>query len=135
MPQIAAQKRVGLAEQARVLKDSFFLGNIALSVVVFTAMSTAYTYLADTLQHVAMMPASQIGGWLMGFGVLGLFGNWIGGKLVERGPLFATAIATLVLGVGMAAIAPFAPSHSWLVLALAAWVLPTRLSIRSARCG
>lgn len=121
MPKIAQPKKVGLVDQARVLKDSFFLGNIALSVVVFTAMFTAYTYLADTLQHVAMMPASQVGWWLMGFGVLGLFGNWLGGKLVERGPLFATAIATVVLGVGMAAVTPVAPSHGWLVLALAVW--------------
>jgi predicted MFS family arabinose efflux permease len=121
MPDIAQSKRVGLMDQARVLRDSFFLGNIALSVLVFTAMFTAYTYLADTLQHVAMMPASQVGWWLMGFGVFGLLGNWLGGKLVERGPLFATAIATVVLGTGMAAITPLASSHGWLVVALAAW--------------
>jgi predicted MFS family arabinose efflux permease len=121
MPKLAQSKKVGLLDQARVLKDAFFLGNIALSVLVFTAMFTAYTYLADTLQQVAMMPASQVGWWLMGFGVLGLFGNWLGGKLVERGPLFATAITTVVLGVGMAAVTPLAPSHGWLVVALAAW--------------
>ncbi len=121
MPQIRQPKKESLAEQASILKDPFFLGNIALSVVVFTAMFTAYTYLADTLQHVAMMPASQVGWWLMGFGVLGLAGNWLGGALVERGPLLATAVATAILAVGMAATTPFALSHGWLILALAAW--------------
>ena len=121
MPTIAQPKKVGAAAQARILKDPFFLGNIALSVVVFTAMFTAYTYLADTLERVAMIPASHVGWWLMGFGVLGLFGNWLGGYLVGRGPLVATAIATLVLAIGMAAITPFATSHTSLIIALGAW--------------
>lgn len=121
MPSIAPQKKVGAAAQARILKDTFFLGNLGLSVLVFTAMFTAYTYLADTLERVAMIPASQVGWWLMGFGVLGLLGNWLGGYLVSRGPLVATAIATLVLAIGMAVTTPFATSQTWLIAALAAW--------------
>lgn len=121
MPSIAQQTKVGAATQARILKDPFFLGNLGLSVLVFTAMFTAYTYLADTLERVAMIPASQVGWWLMGFGVLGLAGNWLGGHLVSRGPLVATAITTLVLALGMSVTTPFAASHTLLILALAAW--------------
>lgn len=121
MPAIAQPKKVGAAAQARILKDPYFFGNIALSVIVFTAMFTAYTYLADTLERVAMIPPPHVGWWLMGFGVMGLFGNWLGGYLVGRGPLVATAVATLVLAVGMAATTPFASSHALLILALAAW--------------
>ena len=79
MPTLARPARVRLAEQARILKDPYFLGNVVLSVVVFTAMFTAYTYLADTLEQIAHIPAAQVGWWLMGFGIVGLAGNWLGG--------------------------------------------------------
>lgn len=121
MPSVAQPEKMGAAEQASILKDPRFLGNIILSVVVFTAMFTAYTYLADTLERVAMIPAGQVGWWLMGFGVLGLFGNWLGGHFVGRGPLMATAVATLVLAIGMAATVPFASSSPLLLVALGAW--------------
>jgi DHA1 family inner membrane transport protein len=121
MPTLARPARVRLAEQARILKDPYFLGNVVLSVVVFTAMFTAYTYLADTLQQIAHIPAGQVGWWLMGFGIVGLGGNWLGGQFVGKGPLLVTAVASLVLAVGIAATTLFAGSPVWLGVALAVW--------------
>uniref|UniRef100_UPI0035C9A086 MFS transporter n=1 Tax=uncultured Sphingomonas sp. TaxID=158754 RepID=UPI0035C9A086 len=121
MPTLARPPRVKLAEQARILKDPYFLGNVVLSVIVFTAMFTAYTYLADTLQQVAHIPVGQVGWWLMGFGLVGLGGNWLGGQFVGRGPLTVTLIAALVLAAGMAATTLLAGSHIWLAVALAVW--------------
>ena len=123
MPTLARPKRVRLADQARILKDPFFLGNVVLSVVVFTAMFTAYTYLADTLEHVALIPAGQVGWWLMGFGIVGLAGNWLGGYFVARNPLNVTLVAVLVLALGVAATTPLALHHGWLIVALAVWGL------------
>ncbi|WP_242187749.1 MFS transporter [Sphingomonas sp. CARO-RG-8B-R24-01] len=121
MPTLAKPPRVKLAEQAKILKDPYFLGNVILSVVVFTAMFTAYTYLADTLQQIAHIPAGQVGWWLMGFGIVGLGGNWLGGQFVGRGPLLVTAIAALVLAIGVAATTLLAGSPVWLGVALAVW--------------
>jgi len=121
MPTLARPARVRLAEQARILKDPYFLGNVVLSVVVFTAMFTAYTYLADTLQQIAHIPAGRVGWWLMGFGIVGLGGNWLGGQFVGKGPLLVTAVASLVLAVGIAATTLFAGSPVWLGVALAVW--------------
>lgn len=121
MPTLARPARVKLAEQARILKDPYFLGNVVLSVVVFTAMFTAYTYLADTLQQIAHIPSGQVGWWLMGFGIVGLGGNWLGGQFVGRGPLLVTAVAALVLAIGIAATTLFAGSLLWLGVALAIW--------------
>ncbi|MDN4633219.1 MFS transporter [Sphingomonas sp. PsM26] len=121
MPTLARPARVRLAEQARILKDPYFLGNVVLSVVVFAAMFTAYTYLADTLQQIAHIPAGQVGWWLMGFGIVGLGGNWLGGQFVGKGPLLVTAVASLMLAVGIAATTVFAGSPVWLGVALAVW--------------
>lgn len=121
MPKVARPERLRLAEQTRILKDPYFVGNVALSVVVFTAMFTAYTYLADTLERIVGVAPRHVGWWLMGFGAIGLIGNWLGGRFVDRNPLGATAAFSLLLGVGMAASVPLAGSLILLWLALALW--------------
>ncbi|MBB3979925.1 putative MFS family arabinose efflux permease [Rhizobium azooxidifex] len=121
MPTVAMPRRLRLAEQASILKDPYFIGNVALSVVVFTAMFTAYTYLADMLERVAGVAPAHVGWWLMGFGAIGLIGNWLGGRLVDRSPLGSTAAFSVLLGVGMAASVPLSGSLSMLGAALAIW--------------
>lgn len=121
MPTLARPERLRLAEQTRILKDPYFVGNVVLSVIVFTAMFTAYTYLADMLERIAGVAPAQVGWWLMGFGAIGLVGNWLGGRFVDRSPLGATAIFSLLLGIGMMASVPAADSLILLWLALALW--------------
>lgn len=123
MPRVAKPVRVRLGEQMRILREPVFLGNLALSVLVFTAMFTAYTYLADLLEKVAGIAPGAVGWWLMGFGVVGLGGNWLGGYLVGRSPLRATFAGLSVLALGMVATVPAAGTHVWLGLALAVWGL------------
>jgi DHA1 family inner membrane transport protein len=123
MPTLARPQRVQLSHQMRILKDPVFLANIALSVVVFTAMFTSYTYLADLLEQVAQVSPAAVGWWLMGFGVVGLVGNWLGGLMVGRNPLRATLGGALVLAVGMAATVPLAGNQAGLIVALAIWGL------------
>ncbi|WP_296661801.1 MFS transporter [Paraburkholderia sp.] len=121
MPTLARPQRLRLAEQTRILADTHFIANVIMSVVVFTAMFTAYTYLADTLERIAGVASSRVGWWLMGFGAIGIFGNWLGGRLVDRNPLRATLIFTSLLGFGMAISVPVANSLGLLIVALAIW--------------
>ena len=92
MPTLKVGKRVAMAEQARILRDPTFVANVLLSVAVFTAMFTGYTYLAELLEKAAKVPSAQVGWWLMGFGAVGLIGNWLGGLWVDRKPLATTAL-------------------------------------------
>jgi DHA1 family inner membrane transport protein len=121
MPTLARPPRARMSEQSRILKNPRFVANVALSVVVFTAMFTAYTYLANTLEQIAGVAPAHVGWWLMGFGGIGLAGNWLGGHLVDRSPLGATALFTGVLALGMVAAVPLAGNVIWLCLALAVW--------------
>ncbi|QPF74930.1 MFS transporter [Roseateles sp. DAIF2] len=121
MPTVVQPRRLRLGEQTRILKDARFVAHVLLSVAVFTAMFTAYTYLADMLERIAGVAPAHVGWWLMGFGAIGLVGNWLGGRFVDRSPLGATAGFSLLLGLGMAASVPLAGSPVWLALALAAW--------------
>ncbi len=121
MPAMAPGKRVGLAQQARILRDPAFVANVLLSVAVFTAMFTGYTYLAELLEKVAHVPSANVGWWLMGFGAVGLVGNWLGGLWVDRKPLTTTALFSFVLAGGMLATVFFAAQPVGLAIALGVW--------------
>lgn len=121
MPRIERLQRVGIADQLGILEDRRFVGNVVLSILVFTAMFTAYTYLADTLERVAGVAPREVGWWLMGFGTIGLVGNWIGGRTVDRNPLRATTVFTLILAAGMVLSTLAAATVIPFVAALAVW--------------
>ncbi|WP_229217742.1 MFS transporter [Massilia forsythiae] len=125
MPTVRASTPVAMGAQARILKSPFFLANVALSVLVFTAMFTGYTYLAAMLEQAAGIAPARVGWWLMGFGAVGLVGNWLGGLWVDRKPLATTALFCIVLALGMAAVMLLADVRPGpgigFVLALAVW--------------
>ena len=116
-----APKRPAGERQSVILQDPTFILHVVLSVLVFTAMFSAYTYLADILERLAHVPNAQVGWWLMGFGAVGMLGNAIGGRLVDRSPLGATVLLLVVLGAGMASVAPAIDTLWLLVVALSAW--------------
>lgn len=121
MPTVARSARVDFLKQARIFKEPLFLANVALSIIIFSAMFVAYTYLADMLERIAGVPPTHVGWWMMGFGGIGLIGNWIGGKAVDHSPLKATALFVVLLAAGMAAVTPLASSGLVICFALALW--------------
>jgi len=121
MPTVRASQPVAMREQAKILKSPFFMANVALSILVFTAMFTSYTYLAEMLEKSAGVAPAQVGWWLMGFGAVGLIGNWLGGLWVDQKPLATTAIFSLVLAAGMAASMLFAGLSIGFAIALGVW--------------
>lgn len=121
MPPVARTERLDFRQQARLFKEPYFLANVALSIVVFTAMFTAYTYLADILERIVGIAPARVGWWLMGFGAVGLLGNWLGGKAVDRAPLKATALFAGLLAIGMALAVPLAHAGLGFCAVLALW--------------
>jgi predicted MFS family arabinose efflux permease len=121
MPTLERPQRMRLVEQARILGDPRFVAHVGLSVLIFTAMFTAYTYLADTLETLAGVAPAQVGWWLMGFGAIGLIGNWLGGRAVDRSPLGATVLFVVILGLGMGASVSLASTRGWFDIPFVLW--------------
>jgi predicted MFS family arabinose efflux permease len=85
-------------------------------------MFAGYTYLADFLSQVTRFDGTTVGWILMGFGALGVVGNSVAGRIVDRGPLCATILATGLLTVTTAMTAPAAAiGRLDLAIVLAAW--------------
>ena len=116
----APQRNQG-EKQTLIFKDPRFIAHVALSVLTFTAMFTAYTYLADTLESLAGISPGHVGWWLMGFGAVGMLGNHIGGRMVDHSPLGSSVVFLCLLAAGMLAATPLAAQHTGLIVALAVW--------------
>ncbi|MDH1730811.1 MFS transporter [Pseudomonas chengduensis] len=121
MPAVSRTAKVDFLQQAKIFKEPYFLSNVLLSIVVFSAMFTAYTYLADILERVAGVHPENIGWWLMAFGAVGLIGNWIGGKTIDKSPIKASVLFLLLLAIGMTAVVPFAHMGLIFCAALGLW--------------
>lgn len=121
MPKLFPAETQGLREQIGSLSNRFFVANLLLSFTIFTAMFGAYTYLADMLEGYAHIAPAQVGWWLMGFGTVGLLGNYLAGRMVDSHPVRATVIFCVLMGVG-AAGAIFSVTHMALFVAsLVVW--------------
>lgn len=110
-------------KQTSILKDSVFIYHIMLSLVIYTAMFTAYTYLADLLESLAGIPASMTGWWLMGFGVVGMIGNHYAGQLLKFGAIRVTFFLLIALSAGTVLSYSFASSKIILIFALSLWAM------------
>lgn len=121
MPTVSRTAKVDFLQQAKIFKEPYFLSNVLLSIVVFSAMFTAYTYLADILERVAGVHPENVGWWLMAFGAVGLIGNWIGGKALDVSPVKASALFLLLLAIGMTTVVPFAHTGLIFCAALGLW--------------
>ncbi|BCJ07631.1 hypothetical protein PRtIB026_A26710 [Pseudomonas sp. RtIB026] len=119
LPKVPA--RVAGERQTVILKDRRFIAHVLLSALVFTAMFTAYTYLAEILEQLAAVPANAVGWWLMGFGLVGMLGNALAGRIVDRSPLRATLLLLAMLALGMGLVTPVIGNPLLLVGALALW--------------
>ena len=115
------EKNESFTSQITVLRSRYFLCNLLLSLAVFSAMFGAYTYLADMLEKVAGVAPSSVGWWLMGFGAVGLMGNYIAGVLVDKHAVKAGVIFCLLLGSGSALAVLFVHNSIIFIPSLIAW--------------
>jgi predicted MFS family arabinose efflux permease len=115
-----ADKR-SLRSQFAILRQPVMQGHVLLSIIVFCGMFTAYTYLADILERLAGFEGSVVGWCLMAFGAVGLIGNSLGGRMVDRHPLIASMLFSGFMIAGLVAVVPSIHCAIGLVAALAVW--------------
>lgn len=113
--------KVSVLQQFKLLRDPVILGHVCLSILLFTAMFTTYTYLADMLEQIAGFDGSLVGWTLMAFGAIGLVGNAVGGRIVDWNPFRSSLIFSILMGTGMIVLIPSFSSAWGMTLALGVW--------------
>jgi len=114
-------ERLALRTQVGILRDPHVIGHVLLSLLLFTGMFTAYTYLADMLERLAGFNGQWVGWTMMGFGAIGLVGNLVGGRLADRGALFATLLFSGLMAIGLLTVTSVIHNLTMLGLALGFW--------------
>lgn len=102
-PRLTSEKPAPSRAAIALLSRPRFLAQLALAGVLFTAMFTAYTYIAPLLAHVGVLDGVAVGWMLMLFGLAGIVGNWIAGLVASPDPVRASAIGALILALVVAA--------------------------------
>ncbi|WP_044478597.1 MFS transporter [Paenibacillus antibioticophila] len=121
MPKLPAVEQTSLKSQIKSLSNRYFIANLVLTVAILTAMYGAYTYLADMLEGSAGIAPAHVGWWLMGFGTVGLYGNYLAGRLVDRYAVMANVLFCLLMAVGAAGAILFVGQPAMFIAALAVW--------------
>lgn len=124
LPSLPTKTQVlSISTQIKILKSPLVFMHLTVSILLFTGMFIAYTYLADLLERLGGYDGTETGVALMTFGLVGLIGNWLGGKAVDWDPLGATLIFGVVLAVSLLALVPSIPLWFALAPALGIWGL------------
>jgi predicted MFS family arabinose efflux permease len=103
-PQLPLTAPVSLRSQTRILRRIGILAHLLLSALLIAATFAAYTYLAAWLEIIAGYDSRNIAAMLTGFGVMGVAGNWIAGRLADHDPARAGIVVALVLAAVLAAV-------------------------------
>jgi len=108
LPRMDDMQTAPIRRQLGILKKPWFVANLLLSGMVYTTLFTVYTYLTDMIVHGGHIPSGQVGWWLMGFGGVGLVGNWVAGQLADRSLLRTTMLLMSIMALALATILPLA---------------------------
>jgi DHA1 family inner membrane transport protein len=120
-PDIDMGRTPKMLAQLAILGRPVVQAQLLLSAMLFAAMFVPYTYLAALLETDGGMGALAVAGLLAGFGLAGIPGNMIAGRLGDRGPVQATIANTLVLAVAMTGATLTAGAPALLLPLLAVW--------------
>jgi predicted MFS family arabinose efflux permease len=76
------------------------LGLLAI-FLAFAGHFGAYTYMGAFLEHVTLTPPALLSSMLLGYGIAGFTGNFVGGAFAQRNARATLTGTTLVLGAAM----------------------------------
>ncbi|MCI1698684.1 MULTISPECIES: MFS transporter [Acetobacter] len=112
LPAMPAQRR--RLDLLRLLRQPVFVYIAVLTMLVIIAHFTAYTYIIPLLQTIPHSPERLIPVLLLVYGVAGVGGNWVGGRLpCSAGRLIGMATAALVASHGIMVAAGWWPGLVW----------------------
>ncbi|GEN70687.1 MFS transporter [Chryseobacterium lathyri] len=92
LPPMPVKKKKSYKSQLKILTQPTFLISTAMNFFMITAWFSTYSYFADYLNKVKGMDGPMISYMLFLFGIIGVFSNWIAGKMLSWNVSKTTAL-------------------------------------------
>lgn len=120
VPHLAGDRSRTLRAELGALRNLQVMLTLAVGAIGFGGMFAMYSYIAPTVTEVTGLGSAAIPVFLLVFGVSGLVGNLLAGRMGDWSVLRSTVIGMVGLGVSLALFAVLAPYVVPALLVLAA---------------
>lgn len=121
VPAMPVMDRTGYGQQLRILaKPSFLVTAMSVSMLL-AAMFVMYGYFADYMEKVYGLNGAQVSTMLMLFGVAGVAGNWVAGRLLSKSVVMTLQGCLLALTVIYGLLYAVSGYSSLTILLIAVW--------------
>nr|WP_199077931.1 MFS transporter [Pedobacter sp. ASV19] len=84
LPAMPVKEKKSYRSQLSILRQPTFLISTAMNFFMITAWFSTYSYFADYLNKAKGMDNTMVSYMMFLFGVIGVFANWISGKMLNR---------------------------------------------------
>jgi len=91
LPPMPVKEKKSYGSQLKILKQPTFIISTAMNFFMITAWFSTYSYFAEYLNKAKGMDATMVSYMLFLFGIIGVFANWIAGKMLNRSVTKTTA--------------------------------------------
>lgn len=84
LPSMPVQEKKSFESQVSILSQPSFILSTLTNFFMITAWFSTYSYFADYLNKAKGMDTTMISYMLLVFGIIGIFANWIAGKMLNK---------------------------------------------------
>lgn len=91
LPPMPVKEKKSYGSQLKILKQPTFIISTAMNFFMITAWFSTYSYFAEYLNKAKGMDATMVSYMLFLFGIIGVFANWIAGKMLNKSVAKTTA--------------------------------------------
>ncbi|CAH0199647.1 MFS transporter [Chryseobacterium sp. Bi04] len=91
LPSMPVQEKKSFGSQVSILTQPSFVLSTLTNFFMITAWFSTYSYFADYLNKAKGMDTTMISYMLLVFGTIGIFANWIAGKMLNKNVAVTTA--------------------------------------------
>ena len=102
LPSLPVKEKKSYSSQLKILAQPTFIVSTAMNFFMITAWFSTYSYFADYLNKAKGMDTTMVSYMLFIFGIIGVFANWIAGKMLSKNITNTTAFflsGTLIMPV------------------------------------
>lgn len=91
LPSMPVKEKRSYGSQLKILKQPTFMISTLMNFFMITAWFSTYSYFADYLNKAKGMDSTMISYMLFLFGIIGVFANWVAGKMLNKNITGTTA--------------------------------------------